>query len=68
MRTTLDVGEKLLAAVVEMTGEKNKSRAVGKVLEEYARAKRIARLRSMLGKLDPKLDDWRGFRNLERML
>ena len=68
MRTTLEVDEKLLTAVVEITGEKSKSKAVGKALEAYTRAERIAELRAMLGKLDLDLDDWREFRNHERGL
>ena len=66
MRTTLDVSEKLLAEVVELTGEKSKSKAAGKALESYVRDKRIAQLRAMMGNLDLDLDDWREFRNRER--
>ncbi len=65
MRTTLDVDPRLLEAVVSLTNEKNKGRAVTKALEEYVRRKRIEDLLSLRGKLD--LDfDWYEFRHMER--
>jgi Arc/MetJ family transcription regulator len=33
MRTTIDVDEKLLPDVIHVTGERRKSRAIGKALE-----------------------------------
>ena len=57
MRTTLDIDEKLLEEVVEATGQKSKTRAVGKALEDYMRRRKIAELRSMAGKTQ--LDDVR---------
>ncbi len=35
MRTTLDIDSTLLDAVVETTGERSKTKAVNKALEEY---------------------------------
>lgn len=52
MRTTLNIDEKLLDKVVELTGETSKSKAVGKALEEYVRRMRIEHLLSLRGKLD----------------
>ena len=66
MRTTLDLDEKLLDNVVRMTGEKSKSKAVAKALEEYTRAELIADLRAARGKLDLDLDDWWELRHRER--
>ena len=66
MRTTLDVDEKLLEEIVELTGETSKSKAVNKALEEYVRRMRIDHLLSLLGKLDLDLDDWYEFRHMER--
>ena len=51
MRTTLDVDPDLLAAVVETTGERSKSKAVNKALEEYVRRKRVAELREIAGNI-----------------
>ncbi len=49
MRTTLDIDERLLGAVVKATGEKSRSKAVQKVLEEYLRHKAIEELRGSAG-------------------
>ncbi len=51
MRTTLDVDPKLLRDVLELTGEKSKSKAVSKALKQYLRSKSIAELRAMAGKV-----------------
>lgn len=52
MRTTLDVDPDLLAAVVETTGERSKTKAVSKALEEYVRHRRVAELRDIAGNID----------------
>ena len=64
MRTTLDVDQKLLNDVVEVTGEKSKSKAVSKALEEYIRRKRIQELRDMAGTIDL-VDNWYELRHME---
>ena len=51
MRTTLNIDEKILAEVIEATGEKSKSKAVNMALEQYIRQKKIKNLLSMVGKL-----------------
>ena len=51
MRTTLDVDADLLDAIVETTGERSKSKAVNKALEEYVRRKRVAELREIAGNI-----------------
>ena len=55
MRTTLDVDTKLLDDVLELTGEKSKSKAVSKALRQYLRSQRIVELRAMAGKIQ--IDD-----------
>ena len=57
MRTTLDINAKLLDGVVEATGEKSKSKAVSRVLEEFIRGIKIDELRAMAGKVQ--IDDQR---------
>ena len=52
MRTTLDLNPDLLNAVVETTGERSKSKAVNKALEDYVRRKRVAELRKIAGNID----------------
>jgi Arc/MetJ family transcription regulator len=64
MRTTLDLDPKLLSELVEVTGEKSKSKAVHKALEEYVRRRRIEELRGMLGKMNL-ATDWYEFRHAE---
>ena len=52
MRTTLDIDPDLLDRVVETTGERSKTKAVSKALEEYVRRRRIAELREIAGNID----------------
>lgn len=58
MRIAVDVDDELLRAMVELTGEKSKARAVRAALAEYVRQKRIQELLGLMGKLDLELDDW----------
>ena len=52
MRTTVDIDEKLLADVVEQTGEKSKGKALNKALEEYLYWRAVEGLRAMAGKVE----------------
>ena len=52
MRTTLNIDPDLLDAVVETTGERSKTRAVNKALEEYVRRRKISELRAIAGNID----------------
>jgi hypothetical protein len=51
MRTTLDIDERTLERVVEITCEKSTSKAVQKALDEFIRRKAIDELRAMAGKM-----------------
>ena len=51
MRTTLDIDPDLLEKVVETTGERSKTRAVNRALEEYVRRVKINELRAMAGRI-----------------
>ena len=53
MRTTLDVDQKLLKDVVEVTGESSKSKAVSKALKEYLRRDRLQKLLDHQGGAGP---------------
>lgn len=64
MRTTVDIDPKLLDDLVEITGEKSKSKAVAKAVDEYIRLKRIDELRAMFGKTDL-VDNWHEWRHME---
>ena len=64
MRTTLDIDEKLLGDIIQMTGEKTKSKAVSKALREYARRKSIEEIRALAGNIDID-DNWRALEDLE---
>lgn len=52
MRTTLEIDDELLDAVVRFTNEKNKSRAVSRALEEYLRKKAVEDLEAMAGHIE----------------
>ena len=52
MRTTLNIDEKLIEEVAKLTGEKNKGKAVNKVLEDYIRRKRIVELQALAGHIE----------------
>ncbi len=52
MRTTLDIDPDLLDRVVETTGERSKTKAVSKALEEYVRRRKVAELREIAGNID----------------
>ncbi|MCH8189955.1 MAG: type II toxin-antitoxin system VapB family antitoxin [Chloroflexi bacterium] len=64
MRTTLDLDKELLEQVTRMTGEKSKTKAVNRVMEEFVRRKQIEKLRSLKGKIDL-VDNWRELEELE---
>ena len=66
MRTTIDVDDRLLTQVLEITGERSKSKAVSRALEDYVRQERIKGLLALRGKLDLDLDDWYELRHMER--
>ena len=61
MRTTLNIDEKLLEEVVKLTGEKTKSKAVGRALREFLRGLRLDELMAMAGTMefDENWDVWR---------
>ena len=66
MRTTIDVDDRLLTQVLEITGERSKSKAVSRALEDYVRQERIKGLLALRGKLDLDLDNWYELRHMER--
>ncbi|MFC1534217.1 type II toxin-antitoxin system VapB family antitoxin [Thermodesulfobacteriota bacterium] len=64
MRTTLNLKEDLINQVIQLTGAKNKSRAVNEVLEVYIREKQMQKLLNLKGKLN--LDNnWKKLREME---
>ena len=64
MRTTVDIDGKLLDRVIALTGEKSKSKAVCRALEEYVRRQSIEELRAMAGTIDL-VDNWYELRHME---
>ncbi len=71
MRTTLDVDEKLLDAVVNATGEKSKSKAVNKVLQEYMRRKSVEELIAAAGTFpidDVRAESWEAEKRRQKFL
>ena len=66
MRTTIDVDDRLLTQVLEITGERSKSKAVSRALEDYVRQERVKGLLALRGKLDLDLDNWYELRHMER--
>ena len=57
MRTILDIDRELLEKVVEATGERIKTKAVNKALQEYVRRNSIHEIREMAGMFN--IDDTR---------
>ena len=57
MRTTLNIDKEVLDSVVNLTGEKSKSKAVSAALKEYVRWIKIDELREAAGKFQ--IDDTR---------
>lgn len=57
MRTTINLDPELLAEILQDTGERDRGRALNKVMTEYIRQRKIEQLRSLRGKLDIR-DEW----------
>ena len=51
MRATVTIEKDLLDELVKATGEKTRSAAVRKVIDEYLRKRRVEKIMSMKGKL-----------------
>lgn len=64
MRTTLDIDKDVLEEVARLTGERKKSKAVMKALQDYVRRRNIERLWSLAGKIDL-VDNWYELRHAE---
>ena len=52
MRATLNLPDELINEVMKITGEKTKTKALIKVLEEYIRQKKIKKLMELSGKIE----------------
>lgn len=63
MRTTLNIKEELIEKAVVLSGAKNRSQAINRILEEYIKQKQIQNLLELKGKLH--LDD--NVKNLREM-
>ena len=58
MRATLNIPDELLSEVQKTTGEKSKTKAIVKAMEEFIRQKKIKELIALRGKV--KIDyDWK---------
>ena len=64
MRTTIDVDPKLLDEVVRATGQKTKSKAVGKAIEEYLMSKAYNELLALAGTMEFE-EDWNIWRRTD---
>lgn len=51
MRTTLNIKDDVLEKVAQLTGSKNRSKAVNEVLEIYIKERQLNNLLSLKGKL-----------------
>lgn len=52
MRATLNISDKLISEVQEITGEKSKTKAITVAIEEFIRQKKINELISLRGKIN----------------
>jgi metal-responsive CopG/Arc/MetJ family transcriptional regulator len=68
MRTTLNIKDDVLEKVTQLTGSKNRSQAINKILEIYIREKQVKNLQDLKGKLhlDENLDKLREMELNER--
>ena len=64
MRTTLNINDNIIKMVLELTGAKNRSQAVSKVLEAYVQQKQIENLLKLKGKLHLE-SNWKELREME---
>ena len=63
MRVTFSIDPKNMKEIMKITGEKSRSKAVNKAVEEYLRRYYLKKLLDLQGKLDLDLDDWYEFRH-----
>jgi len=52
MRTTVTLGKEMIDELLDETRAKNKASAVREAVSDYLRRKKIARIRSLKGKLE----------------
>ena len=57
MRTTVNLDPDLLAEILNDTGERDRGRALNKVMAEHLRRRKIEQLRALREKLDIR-DEW----------
>ncbi|OGF65829.1 MAG: hypothetical protein A2Y62_19150 [Candidatus Fischerbacteria bacterium RBG_13_37_8] len=56
MRTTLDLSEKLVNELLELTGTKNKTKIIERAIEEYVRKLKREKIKQAYGKLKLQVD------------
>lgn len=64
MRTTLNINDEIIKKVLELTGAKNRSQAVNKVLEAYVQERQIENILRLKGKLHLE-NNWKELREME---
>lgn len=52
MRATLNIPDNLIDEILKITGEKSKTKALIKVMEEYIKQKKISKLIELSGKIE----------------
>ena len=52
MRTTMDLPEHLVTEVMKATGEKTKTKALTKLMEDYLRRQKLERVLQSAGKIE----------------
>lgn len=64
MRATLNIPDELISEVVQVSGEKSKTKAVIVAMQEFVRQRRLEKLLALKGKID--IDyDWKKEGDLE---
>ena len=64
MRTTLNLKDDIIERVMHLTGVKNRSQAINKVLEKFVKEENIRNLLKLKGKLHLE-EDWKEIRERE---
>ncbi|PIP47842.1 MAG: hypothetical protein COX16_02815 [Deltaproteobacteria bacterium CG23_combo_of_CG06-09_8_20_14_all_51_20] len=64
MRTTLNVDDKTLQEIMALTGAKNRSQAINRVLQDFVKRERLQKLLDLRGMLHLE-NNWNDLREME---
>lgn len=65
MRTTLNLGKRLIARLMEVSGAQTATEAIDEAAREFLRRRTAERIRALAGKIRV-VNNWKALRDLER--